>query len=282
MEKLVMFCTEASCYDGEFGGGSGWIAAGMGFVYITSNGSLIVIDGGNIEDGEKFAELLRNFSGKERARVSLWVLTHPHIDHYGALRTICESESLSETVSVERIMCLFPEQLAEQDRHDEFIRPACDMLKNALDVTGASFVEAREGLSLRIDTARLRVLSVPRLSGYTGPNSLSLIFSITGEKSRVLFTGDATKERLAETARRCGATLKSDILQIPHHGLCDSGDIPFYRLVDAHTLLVPTCRAGERSMKSGYYKEAIEPQLYAERHAEHIYRAYEGTVTLAI
>lgn len=281
MEKLIMFRTEASCYDGPFGGSSGWIAAGMGFVYITGDGSLIVIDGGNVEDGENFVELLCALGG-DVANVKLWVLTHPHIDHYGALRTVIESERLRRRVKIERIMCLFPEQLASQDRHEPFIRRACDMLSETLKVTKAAFVEPYDSLTLRIGTARLRVLSVPRLSAYTGPNSLSLIFSITGEKSRVLFTGDATKERLSETARRCGSLLKSDILQIPHHGLCDSGDIPFYRLVGAHTLLVPTCRAGERAMKSGYYKDATEPELYAERHAKLICRAYEGTMTLTL
>ncbi len=283
MEKLMMLATAASYYDGPFGGKDGWIAAGMGFVYITGDGSLIVVDGGNVEDGEMLVDTLTSLSGGERARVSLWVLTHPHIDHYGALRTVTESDSLASRVSVDRIMCRFPEQLASLDRHEPFIRNACAMLKTALAVTGAVLVEPDAGFELSVGTARLRVLSVPQIpNSYTGPNSLSLIFSIDGEGERVLFTGDATRERLAEAARRCGALLRSDILQIPHHGLCDSGDIDFYAAVGAHTLLVPICRSGERSMKSGYYKDATAPELYAEAHAQHIYRAYDGNVTLTL
>lgn len=283
MEKLIMLATEASYYDGIFGGGNGWIAAGMGFIYITGDGSVIVIDGGNVEDGKMLLDTLTKlFSGK-KAVVKLWILTHPHIDHYGALRTIAENEELYSQVSVERIMCMFPEELAPLDKHEQFIRSACKMLKNAVAVTGASLIEPTEESELCVDTARVRVLSLPKIpDSYTGPNSLSIIFSIKGEGESVLFTGDATRERLAETASRCGKALESDILQIPHHGLCDSGDIGFYSLVGAHTLLVPICRAGERSMKSGYYKDATAPQLYAESQAKHIYRAYEGAVTLTL
>ena len=46
MEKLIQYRTNASLYDGAFDSVVGWSAAGMGYILVTENKRLIVIDGG--------------------------------------------------------------------------------------------------------------------------------------------------------------------------------------------------------------------------------------------
>jgi len=46
MAKLIQYSTKDSLYDGPFGEGVGWSAAGMGYILQTDNGRLIVVDGG--------------------------------------------------------------------------------------------------------------------------------------------------------------------------------------------------------------------------------------------
>lgn len=35
MSKLIQYCTQASLYNGPFGDGSPWPAAGMGYVFVS-------------------------------------------------------------------------------------------------------------------------------------------------------------------------------------------------------------------------------------------------------
>ena len=45
MDRLIQFCTQASLYNGEFGGSVGWPAAGMGYVFVTNANRLLVVYG---------------------------------------------------------------------------------------------------------------------------------------------------------------------------------------------------------------------------------------------
>ena len=77
MDKLIQYSTKASRYDGEFGGDAGWPAAGMGYVFVTEENRLIVVDGGHGEDAEALLHLLRELKGEETPTVDLWIVTPP-------------------------------------------------------------------------------------------------------------------------------------------------------------------------------------------------------------
>jgi len=277
MEKLIQYATKASFYDGPFGGGAGWIAAGMGYLIVTETGRLIAVDGGNTEDAEDFCELIKRYSKDNE--VDLWILTHPHIDHYGALGTAVRSGTFPR---VEKLVCLFGsvDDVGDDPEALDKRATAVSFLEDILKRTKAEYVKPSEGDVYRVDSAEVTMIALP--ADLSDANPSSLIFSVKGNGKKILFTGDASDGRLADAVERHADKLKSDVLQIPHHGLCDTGHIPFYEAVGADTLLVPICKSGEESMKSGYYGDAIEPQLYAEKLANKIHRAYEGTVEITL
>ena len=66
MEKLIQYRTHESLYDGPFNGKVGWHAAGMGYIIVTENGKLIVIDGGCPNDAEDFLALLEENAGGKK------------------------------------------------------------------------------------------------------------------------------------------------------------------------------------------------------------------------
>ena len=71
-------------------------------------------------------------------------------------------------------------------------------------------------------------------------NSSSTIFTVTINGQRMLFVGDADYEAAARLNTTYGATLKSNFLQIAHHGLNTSGDIKtMYKYADAEYILYP-------------------------------------------
>lgn len=53
----------------------------MGYVIKASDGSVIVIDGGNKVDAIQLSELIKELGGV----VNAWFITHPHSDHIDAL-----------------------------------------------------------------------------------------------------------------------------------------------------------------------------------------------------
>lgn len=246
MGILIQLCTEASRKDEPFTKGS-WPAAGMGYVFVTDGGRLLVIDGGETEgDAEALVSLLeRKFGG--HPVVDLWILTHAHADHYGALEIISRTPALRERLTVSRLCACaaipvsFPE--TDQAKIAEIpARLACEWLTpHAGDV-------------LTVDGLEIRILYTwendPKLADAKSFNRLSLIFTVTGAAHRAMFVGDSTPT--GPTVVRDGtdpALLKSDFLQLAHHGL-DGGNIGFYRLVDPTTVLIPCSLGGAKFIKA--------------------------------
>lgn len=283
MDRIIQYATKASLYNGDFGvGGAPWPAAGMGYVFVTADGQLTVVDGGHGEDAEGLLSLLSAVTGEDVPTVSRWIVTHPHMDHYGALREIAAREELRGRVTVQELWWYFPAEFRDRNgkapceranRHMEEIRTSL----------GAVGHTPRIGETAETGDLTLTVLFVPiDCRWINNPNSLSLIFKVTSPRKTVLITGDAFSDTLGYCAERYGTSLRADILQMPHHGLCDTGHEEFYRLVGADTLLVPISEAGERTMKSGIYGDATAANLVAEGMAETVHRAFEGTVSVPL
>jgi beta-lactamase superfamily II metal-dependent hydrolase len=253
----------------------------MGYVFVTENRHLIVVDGGHGADGESFLDLLTEATGGKPV-VDLWIITHPHGDHYGAIREIAMRENLRDQFTVKELWWYFPPEFrdgkgkAPCEGANRHLREICTAL-------GAVEHTPQIGETVTVDGLRLDMLFVPTDCGdIHNPNSLSLIFTVKSRNKTALITGDAFADTLGYCAERYGEALKCDILQLPHHGLCDTGLPAFYRLAGAETLLIPISEAGDRCMKSGIYGDATAANLVAEERATRIHRAFEGTVAVEL
>ena len=273
MAKIIQYATEASFFDGPFGGGAPWSAAGMGYLIVADSGKLIAIDGGHEADCRAFAALIEKHGGV----VDTWILTHPHRDHYRALRGICLDEGLRSRVKVGKIVYRFPE--AFRDDEGEPITYAYEHMDEIFAATGAERVIPEEGDEIRVDDLTVKILSVPSDTEPTNcsPNALSLVFTVTGKSGRVVFTGDSYENCLSHVFDKYADCLKADVLQMPHHGLCDTGHRGFYDAVGARTLLIPISKAGHRCMRSGIYGNETDLVCEMEDNAETVYLAYRGT-----
>lgn len=281
MSKLIQFSTLASLYNGPFGDGSPWPAAGMGYVFVTENRHLIVVDGGHGADAEPFLDVLTE-TAEVKPVVDLWIITHPHGDHYGAVREIAMRDDLRDQVIVKELWWYFPPEFRD-GKGKAPCEGANRLLREVCTALGAVEHTPRIGETAVVDGLTLEVLFVPTECGEIhNPNSLSLIFTVKSRDKTVLITGDAFADTLGYCVEHYGAALKCDILQLPHHGLCDTGLPEFYRLAGAETLLIPISEAGDRCMRSGIYGETTAANLVAEELAARIHRAFEGTVTVEL
>ncbi len=287
MEKLIQYCTNASLYDGEFGGNYGWPAAGMGYIIVSENGKIIVIDGGYGDDAEKILSLLRENSTEEIPRVDLWIITHPHFDHYGALREISANPKICDQVAVEKILYWFPLEFVGKDGMARNLENACVQMSKISSAFKAEEHRPYRGEKINIDSLEIEFLFVPDDCSYlnTGggnANLVSLIFTVKGKNKKIMFTGDAYGRTMQITAWRYKGSLACDILQMPHHGLCDAYNIDFYREVNAKIVLIPISAAGYREMHGEQYaeKEGRYHNLWAENNAETVHKAFQGTVEI--
>lgn len=289
MEKLIQYRTNASLYDGEFGGSSGWPAAGMGYIIVSENGKLIVIDGGYGDDAEEILSLLRKNSKSEIPHVDLWIVTHPHYDHYGALRELAANPNFNERVTVGKILYWFPLEFVGKDGKARNLESACVKMELILSVFGAEAHRPYRGEKINIDGIEIEFLFVPDdcsilNTGGGNSNLVSLIFTVQTKNKKIMFTGDAYGRTMQITAWRYKGSLACDILQMPHHGLCDAYNIDFYREVNAKTVLIPISAAGYREMHGEQYaeKEGRNHNLWVENNAETVYKAFEGTVEIEL
>ena len=111
MAKFIQIPTRASFYDGAFDNVVGWSAAGMGYIIVGESGKLTVIDGGNHEDAEQIIALLQKYSGESVPTVDLWIITHSHLDHYGALREIATNDALYRSVKIKKLLLINKRQV---------------------------------------------------------------------------------------------------------------------------------------------------------------------------
>ena len=279
--KLVGFRTEASRYDGPFNSTVGWTAAGMGYFVRTENGNLIVIDGGNTEDAVKFYKLLKKYSLTEHITVDYWILTHPHSDHVNCLIEMSEYRYMMENMTIKNLVYYFPEEL--KNGADSTCMFYKEKFESIAEQVGAEIIQPKKNQEIELPGAKIKFLYVP--SDYkelTNINQLSLIFTVTTNSKKIMFTGDAFEKSLKSvynSYRWNSSELDCDILQMPHHFLCDTGYQQFYNKVNAETLLIPACRSGYDAMKNAdEYKNNAKNKinLSVESKAENVYKAFEG------
>lgn len=276
MAKLIQYCTHASHYDGAFDSKVGWAAAGMGYLIVTDSGRLIVIDGGFAEDVPDLLALMREHTGTQTPTVDLWIITHPHGDHYFALRELAKTP---EAVSVKTLMYHFPAEF--RDRNGNGCLGAIRDMEQIAAAFGAEVKLPLVDEHIDAGGLDLHVLYTPTdCSILNNPNQLSLIFTVQGPQKKLMITGDAYSRNMQIAVWRYDKALKADILQLPHHGLCDTGNMDFYRRVDAKTVLIPISVAGARTMASDMYGDSPKINRFAEENAETVHRAFEGTVTI--
>lgn len=246
MGTLIQLCTEASRKDECFTKGV-WPAAGMGYVFVTDSGRLLVIDGGETErDAETLVSLLEEKSDGHPT-VDLWIISHAHGDHYGALEIVAKTPALRERLTVSKICACtdIPVSFPENDQARIAAIPG---------LLGCTQVTPHAGDVLTVDNLEIRMLYTweddPKLADVTSFNRLSLIFTVTGPEHRMMVIGDSTSTGPSVVRDRTDPTLlKSDFLQLAHHGL-DGGNIGFYRLVDPSAVLIPCSLGGAKFIKA--------------------------------
>ena len=276
MSRLVQIRTKASEYDGEFR----WQAAGMSYLIVNEAHEYAVIDGGReLSDADELYRLMSEDCGRDEVRVRYWFVTHPHVDHYGALRELSESAELKSRIRVEKVIFSIPGTFRVCVADLEILRSIPEKL-------GAGFVEPFAGDVFEFGDVVFEILMTWRdVDGPYDPNELSTVLSVVGRRKKAMFTGDAYRPGLAALAKRlreAGDTsrLKSDIVQVAHHGL-NGGDVDFYHYVGADVAMVPISKSGYLAINAPRDR-CCTANRFAQDHALTVIYAFEGNFSAEI
>lgn len=188
----------------------------MSFVYITDKDNAVIIDGGREDDMPHLREIVG-----ER-KISAWILTHPHLDHISGF--VDEMKKGEITHRIDKVIYNFPSE--------EFtVKCATEILPHVISDFNALYgkfsekcVIAKPGMEFDFDELKIEILFCGEERYYMpkpniAVNESSVVFKATspGQKS-VLFLGDLGPEGGKDLLEMCGDKLKSDIVQMAHHG----------------------------------------------------------------
>ncbi|MBR5527976.1 MAG: hypothetical protein IKV97_03155 [Clostridia bacterium] len=183
----------------------------MSYCIKTADDQHFVIDGGDAPEAEYLTSFINeNFDG----RVDAWFITHPHKSHVGAFIKV-----LSEgNVSVRKIVYSYldPEVIA---KHDPRGVSDVEAFNNAIKLSKLPSVRVRNGDRLKIGKSIVKIIGAVGLdSSRNYINNTGVIYKFNFKTSSVLFLGDAGQEAGLSLLTTFKDELKSDILQMSHHG----------------------------------------------------------------
>jgi len=152
--------------------------------------------------------------------VSVLVLTHPHLDHFGG------ADALQQAIRTN--MIIDPGASEPSNAYQALVRGAAAQRR--------TWRVARAGGSMEVDGVRIDFLhpDSASLDGARDANDLSVVFRLAYGEFAALFMGDAPETVENALVARLGRQLDVDVLKVGHHGSATStGDSLLVRATPA-------------------------------------------------
>ncbi len=216
-------------------------APGMSYVLQLADGSFLVIDGGP-SDSSDMRSLLNFLKANKPAsdakpRVS-WMFTHAHGDHMGlALDFLTANKT---TIVLEAVYHNFPEfssidipqESAGISASNTMVRTLKTLLHSAYP--NAKSIRYHAGQKILLPDCAIEILLThedyyPKEFSWINHTSSAYRITVSGKVFTVL--GDCEVGLCNQMATVYGKELKSDVLQVTHHGF-NGASLALYKLID--------------------------------------------------
>ena len=229
------------------------IKEGMSYVIHLADGTFFIIDGGWCYDdyleADKLYEVLADLAGSNDIVIAGWLFTHCHGDHIGTFNYFVEKYHAN--VTIKELIYNFPS--------DDDIRASASsyMLNDTKQrynyfrevistyLTDTEIVKVHSGYKFYYANMEVEILQTfedlyPGTVANYDFNSSSTIFTVKLEGQKMLFVGDVSDTGASLLNKNFGSALKSDFVQVAHHGLNSSGTIKqMYVNANASYVLYP-------------------------------------------
>ena len=216
-----------------------WRVNEMGYVIRLSDGSFLVIDGGNDTASEELLDTLRDQTLNNQIHIRAWMITHSHSDHYGAFHEISAKRQAYEEefgikITLDTMMIapihdndaipVEPEEgyYLSQTIHEDM--EAWQEASLCYVHTGMRFDYGQTHLDILFTGNDLFIDQQPKNLNESGI-VCRISSSRHNEELRMLILGDAGEETAKVLLAKYGENIQSDMVQAAHHGV---EDFPLY------------------------------------------------------
>lgn len=223
-------------------------ANGMSYVITLEDGRYVIIDGGhrNKDATYKDAYILYNYLKDNNKRsdgkiiIAAWIFTHDHSDHHGAFTEFAINYSSKTELQY------YVQNFGDKSRYDQ--QPSGwlnDGIPNDLIANyykNAKKIVPHTGQILTFCNTEFELLCsqeshAPNKIQWV--NDASLVYRMTSNGVKTIFLADAEAQTTKLLQNFYEDALKSDIMQIAHHGY-SGGTVALYRNISPQWSLWPT------------------------------------------
>jgi beta-lactamase superfamily II metal-dependent hydrolase len=247
---------------------------GMGYVITLEDGRFIIIDGGYADqkNGESDATILYNFLKDNNKRpdgkivIAAWIFSHSHGDHYGAFQSFTARYAKQAQVQY------FIYNTYSSSMYPDFNTFLEQTLPTYIPqyYTGAKIIKPHTGQVLKFCNVEFEVMYTHEIfpaNTMKWLNDASLVLRMNVNGQKVLFTGDCEAESSGLMVQMYGKELKSDILQINHHGY-SGGTVELYNCVKPkYTMWTTSQQAFDRRVTGTKYDYVSDQAVASNKHA---------------
>lgn len=237
---------------------------GLFLIFRLEDGRFIVVDGGGYTSylPKVIYENLQNLAvDKNNITIAAWIFTHAHGDHTGAFIKFANS-SYGKKVTVENFILNFTTYSQYDGIPDGGDHGRADETRAvmALSYPKANIIKVHTGQVLKAADVEMEFLytfddTLP--SPLTYHNTTSLVFRYKSNGYTVMCLGDAYTVTSNRLVKMYGDHLKSDMVQIAHHGYV-GGTNALYKNIEASVNLWPggvEAFGGKRNLSGESYNK---------------------------
>jgi len=215
---------------------------GMSLIFLLEDGRFIIVDGGghNKTSLNSLYTTLQNLAvDKDNITIAAWIITHAHTDHVGTFLKFTAA-GYHKSIRVENIIHHFTTTMQHTLLGEEARAPQAREVF-ATEYANTNIIKAHTGQKIYAGGAEIEMLFTfadlepTVLEDF---NITSLMFRVTMQGKTVMILGDSTTRSSNHLVNTYGNYLKSDIVQVAHHGKT-GGTVALYERIDADVLLWP-------------------------------------------
>ena len=231
--------------------GTSGYPGGMGYVYKLSNGEFFIIDGGITKDEQcdnkeecsaewLYYTLQELADDPDNIVVAGWLLTHIHNDHLGAFIDMAKDTKYTDKISVKKVIYSQP-----NDEHMKHVGKEYRKvwMPDALEGWQPDeVVKAHPGQKFYFADVTVTILGSQDLvlpGVIDSHNNMSVVSKVEFMDYEALYLADAEGLMNAALKTLYGSELKTDILQLAHHGYNNTEAGPVYELADPTIVFWP-------------------------------------------
>lgn len=225
---------------------------GQGYILRLPDGRFIIHDGG-YSGGDRVYNTLKSLESGH-ITIAAWFISHPHGDHYPAFIDFLRDHGKDEDITIECLAFNYagPEVYdLSNSAGKENVSNQVEKLYSSIKMynPGLNVIKVHTGQTLNFGSVSVEILYtvediLPRVLPNVNDSSLVIRVNVDGQS--LLLLADTCYDSGPIMKQLWGNHLKSDIVQIAHHGMWPSVE-DIYHLIQGETVLFPATHANMKN-----------------------------------